>query len=144
MEKTKNQTVPLDSEYLDQLIGQLEGDDTSVIDFDELTRRLSRQRQTPDITDTTEAELSLLKDDCQKRIGGMMKAMAALDRKGDSWPEALATVDELPSLDAEALLKVYRRTCARFRECFPTNAPLTTIPSSAPMSNHVAGHSGRM
>lgn len=134
MENTKLQTETLDSEYLDQLIGQLDGNDTSVIDFDELSHRLSRLRQTPsipDTIDTAETELALLKDDCHKRIGGMIKAMAALDRKGDSWEEALATVEELPSLDAAALLKVYRRTCARFRDCFPSHAPLTSVPPSS-------------
>lgn len=150
MEKTKAQTDALDGKYLDQLIGQLGGDNMSVIDFDELMHRLTQLRQAPvhpDIADTAETELAMLKDDCEKRIGGMIKAMAALDRKGDSWEGALATVDELPSLDAAALLKVYRHTCARFRDCFPTHSPLTAMrPASASqsISNHPARHGSRI
>ena len=72
---------------------------------------------------SVEAELveqhARLRDDYEKRIGGMIKAVAAVDRKRDGWEEALALAEELPALSVEKLLKTYQRVAARIRDSFP-------------------------
>ena len=52
---------------------------------------------------------------------GMVKAMAAVDRSGRGYEEAIASLETLPQLSGEELVACYRQTSARFRDMFPTS-----------------------
>ncbi len=114
MEKNKN-----DIDYLSEVVSLLDDTTLPQIDFDELKARLLTVHTQLTAQDELVAEYALLRDDCERRIAGMTKAIAAVDRKQDRMEEALALVDELPTLDSARLLQTYRRVTARFRDCFP-------------------------
>lgn len=114
MEKNKN-----DIDYLAETVNLFDEANLAPIDFDQLKVRLSRLGDTLVAQDKLAAEYALLRDDCERRIAGMTKAIAAVDRKRDRMAEAVELVDELPSLDSARLLQTYRRVAARFRDCFP-------------------------
>ena len=122
MERDSNQT-----DYLEQLIEQLDDESMSLIDFDELKLRLSELREKLTGHGEMADELTALRQDYHQRIAGMVKAIAAVNRKRDCWQEAVAFVEGLPSLTAEELLEQYRRICARFRDCFPAARQLTYV-----------------
>jgi hypothetical protein len=114
LEKIKN-----DIDYLAEVVSLLDDAGLARIDFDELKERLTKLADRLVAQDRLAAEYALLRDDCQGRIAGMTKAIAAVDRKQDRMAEALALVDELPTLDSARLLQTYRQVTARFRDCFP-------------------------
>lgn len=114
MEKNKN-----DIDYFSEVVKHFDEAALSQIDFDELKARLSAVSCRLTAQDELSTEYALLRDDYQRRIAGMTKAIAAVDRKRDGMEEALALVDELPTLDSARLLQTYRRVAARFRDYFP-------------------------
>jgi hypothetical protein len=116
-------------EYLENLIRLLDDSSTSLIDFDELTDRLSELKTALREHQASTNELEVLRQDIGQRMAGMVKAIAAVDRKGDNWEEALAVVEGLRALSAEELLKQYRRISARFRDFFPAHARLASLPA---------------
>ena len=89
------------------------------IDFDELRERLKLIGAQLAARDELAEGHALLRQDCEQRIAGMIKAIAAVDRKRDGWSEAIAQAEELPTLAPARLLETYRRVAARFRDCFP-------------------------
>lgn len=109
------------TEYFAGLSRQLDDGDLSLIDFDELQQHLQRFSESTSAADEIAKEYALLRQDCQQRLAGMIKAIAAVDRKRDGYESALALVDELPSLSAGDLLRRYRQVSARFRDCFPAS-----------------------
>ena len=116
MEKGRNH-----SEYIAHLLEMLSDEKMSVIDFDHLREWLAGVAEEMSLQQDTKKQLELLRDDYSQRIGGMVKAMAALDRKKDSWQEALSQVESLSSMGARELAECYRMVSARFRDCFPTS-----------------------
>lgn len=107
-------------EYLARFVTCLDDEDLSSLDFDELRRHLTELVTQSKTAGELAEEHALLREDCQQRMAGMIKAIAAADRRGDSYQGALAVIEELPSLSARDLLRKYRRVSARFRDCFPT------------------------
>ena len=109
------------SDYAARLAQQLNENDLSMIDFDDLRLRLEQYTARSSADDEIAEEHALLREDCQRRLAGMIKAIAAVERKRDSLESALTLVEELPSLKAAKLLQRYRQVSARFRDCFPAS-----------------------
>ena len=116
MEKDNNH-----SEYIAQLLASLNDDKMSMIDFDHLRTWLAKLSGQLCSEEGCAGELKVLRDDYSQRIGGMVKAIAAVDRKRDSWPEALSLVESLDSMKAGDLVICYRKVTARFRDHFPAS-----------------------
>ncbi|HUV29493.1 MAG TPA: hypothetical protein VMY05_00180 [Acidobacteriota bacterium] len=116
MENGKSHT-----DYVTELLETLNDESMSLIDFDRLREWLSRMARVQDDRRELKEQLEHLRSDYEQRIGGMVKAMAALDRRQDSWPEALTLVESLQSMPAGELVSCYRRVAARFRDCFPAS-----------------------
>lgn len=111
----------LSPEYLEKIMNSLNNDELSTIDFDQLGRMLDNLSGQLDDQITAAQELSLIKDDYRKRIGGMVKAIAAVDRKRDALDQALAAISDLQEMSCQDLITCYQRTSARFRDCFPAS-----------------------
>ena len=105
--------------YLEGVVRDLDAASLARIDFDEVRIRLTRACAALESLGQLSANHALLRQDYEQRIAGMVKAVAAVDRKRDRWQEAAALIDELPALPAEKLIETYRRVAARFRDCFP-------------------------
>jgi hypothetical protein len=106
--------------YFADLSERLNEDEISLIDFDELQQKLRELSARQTASDRMAEEHALLRQDCEQRLAGMIKAIAAVDRSRDSYESALAMIEDLPSLSAGDLLRKYRQVAARFRDCFPT------------------------
>ena len=118
--------------YLVELRETLTGDKLSVIDFDGLISRLGQIGEALDLAAIDREELSMLRNDYQSRIGGMLKAVAAVDRKGNGLHSALSTVEALPGMTVSQLIECYRRSSARFRDSFPTSFGLLSSDPTIP------------
>ena len=105
--------------YLEGVVRSLDAATMVRIDFDELRERLQEIGAGLAVRDELAEGHALLRQDYEQRIAGMIKAIAAVDRKRDGWSEAVAQVEELPHLPPAKLLETYRRVAARFRDCFP-------------------------
>ena len=105
--------------YLEGVVRLMDEAGMARIDFDELRERLQAIGVELAALDKLAEGHTLLRQDCEQRIAGMIKAIAAVDRKRDNWNEAVAQVEELPTLAPAKLLEAYRRVTARFRDCFP-------------------------
>lgn len=114
MEKIKN-----DRAYLEDVARLIDDTTMAQLDFDELKTRLLAIGSKLTATDELADEYALLRGDYEQRIAGMVKAIAAVDRKHDVWEEALGLVEKLPVLRSADLLATYRQTAAKFRDCFP-------------------------
>lgn len=114
MEKTNN-----DQAYLEDVARLIDDTTMAQLDFDELKMRLPDIGRKLSAVDELADEYALLRGDYEQRIAGMVKAIAAVDRKRDGWEEALGLVEQLPVLRSADLLATYRRIAARFRDCFP-------------------------
>ncbi|MGH8015157.1 MAG: hypothetical protein ACREBV_03105, partial [Candidatus Zixiibacteriota bacterium] len=55
------------------------------------------------------------------RIGGMVKAVAAVERSHDKAADAVIYLESLSSMSAAELIEQYRRTSAKFRSAFPSS-----------------------
>ena len=106
-------------DYLEGVVCLMDEAGMARIDFDELRERLLAIGIGLAALDKQAEGHILLRQDCEQRIAGMIKAIAAVDRKRDTWNEAVAQVEELPTLAPAKLLETYRRVAARFRDCFP-------------------------
>ncbi len=109
------------SNYLRETLDQLSDDQLPLIDFDKLRECLKISAQMLDEADSMQQSVSILRGDYEGRIAGMLKAMAAVDRKRGGIDEALKAVESLGGLTGEELVSCYRRTAARFRDTFPTS-----------------------
>lgn len=115
----------------------LNGEKIAEIDFDSLAALLSEVAQVSENHATRQNDLAALRQDYEGRIAGMVKAMAAVDRSGRSYDEALRSLDEIPALSGEELAARYRRVAARFRDMFPTtfgHSPFTVRTKASDMS----------
>jgi len=105
--------------YFEGVVGLLDESSMARLDFDELRAHLASTCTTlASIRDLTDGH-ALLRQDIEQRIGGMIKAVAAVDRRREQWEEAAALVEQLPDLTPARLLETHRRVAARFRDHFP-------------------------
>ena len=109
------------SAYVMELVDSLTDDKMSLIDFDRLKQWLAEAATVFDEVRHAQDENDLLRQDYISRIGGMVKAIAAVNRHPDGWENALTYLENLPSLSAGELIEEYRKTSARFRDAFPTS-----------------------
>jgi hypothetical protein len=109
------------SNYLRETLDLLSDDRLPLIDFDRLRECLKVSAQMLDEADSHRQNVSVLRGDYEGRIAGMLKAIAAVDRKNGGIDEALKAVESLGTLTGEELVNRYRRTAARFRDAFPTS-----------------------
>lgn len=113
---TNNQPI----ELLRHAIACLNDTDLSLLDFDTLRDRLATLVNELEHADRMSTDHALLRADYEQRLAGMIKAIAAVDRKRGGVEDALATVDRLTHLTASELIAEYRRVSAAFRDSFPT------------------------
>jgi hypothetical protein len=109
------------SAYATELAATLDEDRMPSVDFDRLKAWLAEIGPLLVAGESSGQELAHLRDDYIGRISGMIKAIAAADRKGNRYESALSLIDTLPSLSSAELVECYRKTCARFRDCFPAS-----------------------
>ncbi|MCB2231186.1 hypothetical protein KQH82_10765 [bacterium] len=100
---------------------ELDQDRMSLIDFDRLRETLDAAAQSLREGAVPADDLTLLREDLESRIAGMLKAIVAVDRIRDRRERTAKQVTELKSMSAEALLECYRKVAARFRDHFPTS-----------------------
>ena len=109
------------TEFAQTLLTALDDEQLGLIDFDRVKQWLSDMITRLESHDRLYSETELLRQDLFARISGMVKAVAAVTRRADSWESALACLEQLPSLSASDLIEQYRLTSARFRDAFPTS-----------------------
>jgi hypothetical protein len=120
------------SDYIVGFLELLADEKVSCIDFDELKARLTAIAAELGKTASMAEDLQVLRDDFTQRIGGMLKAIAAVYRKRHDSEQALELVEQLPALTTRDLLEAYRRVSARFRDAFPTSFGYTPGRSVSP------------
>lgn len=108
-------------EYLTAIREQLDASRIDQINFDEMSERLDELASLLAECERRDQERDILREDYVGRITGMLKAIAAVDRKREAPRLALREVDGLSSLDGQELIDCYRRTSARFRDAFPAS-----------------------
>jgi hypothetical protein len=114
-------------EYVAHLLECLKEESISCVDFDRL-RSWLEQRLKEDIPDDSAmSQLQVLRDDYCARIGGMIKAIAAVRRGRDRWRDSCELIDSLPGMSAAGLVACYHKTSARFRDCFPASFGLLDL-----------------
>lgn len=110
----------------------------SEIDFDALAAWLGEIAPVLHAIQQSAKSLESLRQDYEGRIVGMVKGMAAADRTGRSYEDAISSLEALPQMTGEELVACYRRTSARFRDMFPSrlrpNGLMTTRSRPADMS----------
>jgi hypothetical protein len=114
------------------LVASLSETGMPLIDFDQLKKWIDRQDRLTRQSEETQRDWLCLREDYCRRLAGMLKAMAAVDRRHNTGAEALELIDSLEKLTGEELVACYRRTTARFRDTFPTsfgNGPVTSARS---------------
>jgi len=105
-------------EYIDQLATSLTDEYMAQIDFDRLRQWLAEIAPLLAQVGQLKSECETLRQDCIGRIGGMMKAVAAVQRS-DAGLESIADLlESLPSMNASQLIRQYRRCSAAFRDAF--------------------------
>jgi hypothetical protein len=92
----------------------------ALLDFDTLRDQLASLIVRLESYERQTEQHALLLADYQQRIAGMIKAIAAVDRKHGSIEDALAQIDGLERLTTSDLIGEYRRVSAAFRGAFPT------------------------
>ncbi|MFQ5499817.1 MAG: hypothetical protein ACE5FH_09105 [Candidatus Zixiibacteriota bacterium] len=107
--------------YIESLRESLSEANLATVDFDRLLGWLDTiALQIPKIENVSQ-DLNILRNDYISRIGGMIKSIAAADRRRESWQEAIEAVESLQQFSAAKLVEQYRKTSARFRDTFPTS-----------------------
>lgn len=91
------------------------------VDFDKLKDWLGKSAAELHRGALATEESQLLRSDIIDRISGMQKAIAAVNKRGDQMDEMLQYLEGLSELSAADLIKQYRITSARFRDCFPAS-----------------------
>jgi hypothetical protein len=118
--------------YIAGLLASLDERGMSLIDFDHLKQWLEQAAPGREQYDRTLAELAVMREDYKQRVAGMVKALAAVDRKRDGWQQALELIDSLDNLSAGELVATYRKTAVRFRDAFPASfGYLSAAPKTA-------------
>jgi hypothetical protein len=107
-------------ELLRLAVACLDDGNLALLDFDTLRVQLTALIAHLEHHEQLSAQHALLRTDHEQRIAGMIKAIAAVDRKRSSMEDALARIDSLTHLTASELIAEYRRVSAAFRDSFPT------------------------
>lgn len=102
--------------------------DLPKLDFDALSRTLQETISWLEGSPQSPDDLATLRADYEARIGGMVKAMAAVRKSPDALAAAVTEIQSLTSLSIPELLTCYRKTAARFRDTFPASYGLLTGP----------------
>lgn len=110
-----------DKNYIAELQASLDERGLSLIDFDRLKQWLKATASRWEQYDRTVSELAVIREDYKQRVAGMVKAMAAVDRKRDGWKQALELIDSLDDMSGRELVEAYRKTAVRFRDAFPAS-----------------------
>ncbi|MFZ5979425.1 MAG: hypothetical protein ACOYVF_02230 [Candidatus Zixiibacteriota bacterium] len=104
-----------------ELLKSLDEKSMTLIDLDSVRNCLREMLEQTCQQETLADSAAILRDDYTARIAGMLKALAAADRKRDSWTQVLELVERLPAMTASELVACYHRVSARFRDNFPTS-----------------------
>jgi len=103
------------------LLETLDEQSMTLIDFDSVKSCLGEMSIRTLKYDGLVEDIRTLRDDYTSRVAGMLKALAAVDRKRDSWAQALQLVERLSTMTAAELVACYRKISARFRDAFPAS-----------------------
>jgi len=115
------ETNNIDIAHITEMLETLSEDGLSTIDFDNHRQWLSTLAvRLPELLQI-DNELSILRTDYEKRIAGMTKAIAAVDRNRDALKQAVTYLETLPKMSAADLVRNYTLMSARFRDAFPTS-----------------------
>jgi hypothetical protein len=107
--------------YVAELMASLKDDTMPLLDFDRLATWLGEIGPLLAASESSGSELALLREDYVARISGMVKAIAVADRKNNRYETALALIESFSGMAGSELVECYRRTCSRFRDCFPAS-----------------------
>ena len=110
-----------DKSYIAELLASLDERGLSLIDFDRLRNWLESSSSRWEQYDRAASELTVIREDYVQRVAGMIKALAAVDRKRDGWKQALELIDSLDNMSGQELVEAYRKTAVRFRDAFPAS-----------------------
>jgi hypothetical protein len=126
-------------EFIRHAVACLDDTHLALLDFDILRDHLTSLVDHLDQSEQASSQHALLRSDYEQRIAGMIKAIAAVDRKRGSVEDALARIDRLTTLTTSELIAEYRRVSAAFRDSFPTTFhPLPPSPYG-PVPHPLAG-----
>ncbi|MFH1686757.1 MAG: hypothetical protein ABIE70_04460 [bacterium] len=96
-----------------------------LVDFDRLKDQALKLLVEVEGKAAADGELQKLRGDYLARTAGMLKAVAAASRRQGALAAVLVEIEQLSSLDADALILAYTRAAARFRDTFRSSfAPL--------------------
>ena len=109
------------SEELNSYAELLKSEKTAIIDFDKLVSLLHESSALYSSFEKLSEQFNTLKEDIIFRISGMEKAVAAVNQKKTDVEELTALVKNIGNLDAEQLLRQYKKSQVRFRDAFPTS-----------------------
>ena len=112
------ETINPHQEYIGQVTTSLTDDSMALIDFDALREWLCKVAPLLSDTERLQNECAALREDMVGRISGMMKAIAAVQRSDSGLEGVVDYIEALPQMNAEELVRQYRRTSARFRDAF--------------------------
>ncbi|MEW5922409.1 MAG: hypothetical protein AB1746_00325 [Candidatus Zixiibacteriota bacterium] len=105
----------------------LERNAIELIDFDSLARLLMNIEAGHADVEKNARELHLIKDDYRLRILGMLKAMVICKPDENDFETMSVLSESIDAIHAEELIKLYRKTAARFRNRFPASFKYTGI-----------------
>lgn len=103
------------------LLATLDEKNMTLLDFDGVKNCLREMAEKTRLQESLADDAAVLRDDYVSRIAGMLKALAAVDRKRDGWAQALELVERLPVMKAAELVACYRKLSVRFRDAFPAS-----------------------
>ncbi|MBN1212360.1 MAG: hypothetical protein JXA92_07260 [candidate division Zixibacteria bacterium] len=127
-----------DKNYIVELLASLDERGLPLIDFDRLKQWLEMTASKWERYYRTLSELAVIREDYQQRVAGMVKALAAVDRKRDGWQQALELTESLNDMSARELVAAYRQTVIRFRDAFPASfGYLNSAPCKAAVHKNI-------
>lgn len=106
-------------EYWTSLRERLTPEAVAGIDFDELDHQIEKLINRLEQTTESLSELTILRQEYERRLAGMIKAIAVAGKSRSALESAQAQIEQLSSANADELLKQYRAMSARFRDLFP-------------------------
>lgn len=105
--------------YIKSLIKQITTEQLDQLDFDKLAAHLEQQKTILRQSEHLSDELALLRDDYLQRIGGMVKAIAAVEASEAKMRDALELLETATTLPSDRLIKLCRNIQSKFRDTFP-------------------------
>jgi hypothetical protein len=108
-------------EQLTALHEALTEEHLTLIDFDQIAELLTEAEKSLTGQIALQDELSQLRQDYERRIAGMAKAIAVADRAQGTASQLVDLIDSLGDLSSRELVDCYHRVAARFRDMFPAS-----------------------